>query len=81
MGEELDGMDPLRVQLADRVAAKIADGTYPPGSRIPSTAQLADQYGVSQRTAADAVKLLKERGLVRGVQGRGVFVLRKADGG
>jgi len=72
-------MDALRVQLADRIAAKIADGTFPPKSRIPSASALADQYGVSPRTAADAVKILKERGLVRGVQGRGVFVLPDVD--
>ena len=72
--EELNGIEPLRVQLAERLAARIDAGEYPPGSRIPSAAALAEAYGVSQRTAAQAVSILKERGLVVGVPGRGVFV-------
>lgn len=75
MTVDLDGPEPLRDQLAAALAALIHDGTYPPNRRIPSAASLADTYGVSQRTAADAVRALKDRGLVRGVPGRGVFVV------
>ncbi|WP_232383274.1 GntR family transcriptional regulator [Actinomadura violacea] len=74
---ELDGDAPLRVQLADLVAARIADGTYPPRTAIPSGAELAEECDVSPRTATEAVKILKERGLVRGVPGKAVIV--KAD--
>ncbi|MDL4816834.1 winged helix-turn-helix domain-containing protein [Actinomadura opuntiae] len=72
---ELDGIDPLKVQIADLVARRIESGEYAPKARIPSASALAEECGVSQRTAADAVRILKERGLVRGVPGRGVFVL------
>jgi GntR family transcriptional regulator len=74
---ELDGEAPLRVQLADLVAARIADGTYPPRTAIPSGAELAAECDVSPRTATEAVKILKGRGLVRGVPGKAVIV--KAD--
>ncbi len=74
---ELDGDQSLRVQLADLIAARIADGTYPPKSAIPSYAELAAETDVSARTASEAVKILKARGLVRGVPGKAVIV--KAD--
>jgi DNA-binding GntR family transcriptional regulator len=74
---ELDGIDPLKIQIADLVAARIEAGDYPPKTRIPSTAALADECSVSMRTVTDAIIILKERGLVRGVPGRGVFVLPK----
>ncbi|HEU4425292.1 MAG TPA: GntR family transcriptional regulator, partial [Pilimelia sp.] len=47
---------------------------YPPGSKIPSYSQLASLYSVSISTAQRAVIVLRERGLVQGAQGRGVFV-------
>jgi GntR family transcriptional regulator len=59
------------------VASRIADGTYPPKSAIPSGADLAAETDVSQRTATEAVRILKARGLVRGVPGKAVIV--KAD--
>lgn len=75
---ELDGDAPLRVQLADLVAARIADGTYPPKTAIPSGAELAAECDVSPRTATEAVKILKARGLVRGVPGKAVIVKANA---
>lgn len=61
--------------IANDLAARIRNGEYPPGSLIPSYADLADLYSVSTATAYRAVSLLTDRGLVRGEQGRGVFVV------
>jgi len=60
--------------IADDIAARIAAGEYPPGSKIPSYSQLGELYSVSISTAQRAVIVLRERGLVVGAQGRGVFV-------
>jgi len=60
--------------IADDIAARIAAGEYPPGSKIPSYSQLATLYSVSISTAQRAVIVLRERGLVQGAQGRGVYV-------
>lgn len=75
MGFDLEGADPLYIQLADELGRRILNGTYPPGRRIPSAADLCDEFSVSRQTANSALKLLKERGLVRGVPGRGTFVV------
>ena len=59
--------------LAD-LEKKIKDGTYPPGSQLPSGRVLADQYDVSQSTISRAVARLREQGVLVGRPGRGVFV-------
>ncbi|HYN95826.1 MAG TPA: winged helix-turn-helix domain-containing protein [Pilimelia sp.] len=66
--------------IADDVASRIASGEYPPGTKIPSYSQLADLYSVSVSTAQRAVIVLRERGLVVGAQGRGVYVREKDKG-
>ncbi|MFI2911102.1 GntR family transcriptional regulator [Streptomyces sp. PDY-4] len=72
---DLDGPDPLYEQIAEVLAARIADGTYPPRRRIPSEAGIVDEFGVSRPTARAAVQLLVERGLVHTVRGKGSFVV------
>jgi GntR family transcriptional regulator len=61
-------------QVADDLAARITRGEYKPGYAIPSYRELAELYSVSISTASRAVALLRDRGVVIGVPGRGVFV-------
>lgn len=72
---DLDGPDPLYQQIADVIAARIADGTYPPRRRVPSEAGIVEEFGVSRPTARAAVQLLVERGLVMTVRGKGSYVV------
>lgn len=61
-------------EIADDIAALIADGTYPPGSQLPTYRELAVDYGVGRTTISAVMMLLRDRGLVEGAQGQGVFV-------
>ncbi|MEH0843642.1 winged helix-turn-helix domain-containing protein [Micromonospora sp. CPCC 205711] len=61
-------------ELLDALLSKIKDGTYPPGSQLPSGRALADEYDVSQSTISRAVARLREQGVLVGRPGRGVFV-------
>ncbi|MER5916200.1 GntR family transcriptional regulator [Streptomyces sp. NPDC001982] len=72
---DLDGPEPLYEQIAAILAARIADGTYPPRRRIPSEAGICDEFDVSRPTARAAVQLLVERGLVVTVRGKGTYVV------
>ncbi|GLW45502.1 hypothetical protein Stsp02_11640 [Streptomyces sp. NBRC 14336] len=38
-------------QVAEVIRQRIADGTYPPRSRVPSVMQLVDEFGIAQATA------------------------------
>jgi GntR family transcriptional regulator len=69
-----EGMVPLYVQVADAVAARIASGELQPNRPIPSENRLTQEYGVARGTARKALDLLRERGLVVTVTGRGTFV-------
>lgn len=61
-------------EIANDLAARIACGEYGPGDKLPSYAELAALYGVAVTTAQRAIALLRDRGLVFGIQGRGVYV-------
>lgn len=64
--------------LADQVAAQllagVADGRYPPGSRLPREAVLAQEARVSRLTLREAVRVLRDKGVLSVEQGRGTFV-------
>ena len=61
-------------EIADEIEALIVDGTYPPGSQLPSYTELQIEFGVGRTTISAAMSLLRDRGLVEGAQGQGVFV-------
>lgn len=64
-------------QIAAFLRAKIESGEYPPESKIPSRIDLAHQYEVSPETAAKAVRILRDEGLVQVVPGYGTFVVKR----
>lgn len=68
----------LSASMPDRVTQAllelIRNGAYPPKSRLPSEAEMAQQFGVSRTVIREAVSRLKSEGLVESRQGSGVFV-------
>ena len=68
---------PLYHQLADIILAKIRDGEYPPGSRIPSENSLAETYGIGRPTARQATDLLVRKRMLARKRGAGTFVLKE----
>lgn len=65
---------PLYYQLKEQLALLIRNGTYPPGSRLPSEAELVRQLEVSRGTVRQAIDLLVNEGRLEREQGRGTFV-------
>ncbi|MFG3699905.1 GntR family transcriptional regulator [Micromonospora sp. NPDC047620] len=63
--------------IANDFAAKIKSGELKPGAKLPSTRQIADQYGVSMNTAYRAMSLLHDRELIIGQPGRGTYVAER----
>lgn len=59
----------------------ILDGTYQPGTLLPSENQLVEQYSVSRETVRKALNLLINAGYIQKKQGKGSIVLnvRKFD--
>jgi DNA-binding GntR family transcriptional regulator len=63
------------VQVADDLAAQIASGKLPVGSRLPSEQELASEYGTAKMTIRRALEVLRQRGLIRTLHGRGSVVV------
>ena len=69
-----DGPIPVYRQVADILAARIAEGKLIAHRPIPSEASIVQEFGVARGTARRAVALLRERGLVYTVPQRGTYV-------
>ena len=59
----------LYQDVALRLRHAISEGTYPPGSRLPSEHELAEHFGVARSTVRHALTVLGEDGLVTSHQG------------
>ena len=70
-----EGPVPPYRQIADHLRQQIVDGTIPAGRRIPSMVQLEQTYGVARDTLRKATQVLKDEGLVKTVQGMGIYVV------
>ena len=69
------GLKPVKyAQIVAALRRSIADGTYPPGSQLPSETQLIEQFGVSRPTVVRALEQLKLAGEIDREHGRGSFV-------
>ena len=67
----------IYVQVADHIAARIANGDLAPGSRLPAERSLAAEYCVAYDTIRRATAVLRERKLIVTVHGRGTFVTER----
>ena len=70
----LDEGTPLFAQVAERLAADIADGGLAEGERVPSTNELAAFYRINPATAAKGINILADEGLLDKRRGIGMFV-------
>lgn len=68
------GSGPIYRAIADAIGAAIADGTLPPGSRLPTHRALADTLGVDLTTVTRAYGEARRRGLLDATVGRGTFI-------
>ncbi|MCE5235109.1 MAG: GntR family transcriptional regulator [Clostridiaceae bacterium] len=66
---------PVYLQLREILRAQIESGEYPPGAKLPSENELAALYKIGRLTIRSSLSALALEGLVRSVQGKGVFVL------
>jgi len=64
----------LYESVLDVVKARITDGTYRPGQKLPSVKALAGEIGVGISTVREGIRVLESLGLVQMQHGRGIFV-------
>ena len=69
-----DDPRPPYQQVANALRAAILTRKFAPGDKLPSGSELAQRYGVARMTVQQAVRLLREEGLVVSRQGSGIYV-------
>lgn len=65
---------PLYLRVAEELRGRIESGELPPGTRLPSVAEISAQYGGSNSIATGAYKVLVDDGLVVSRHGAGHYV-------
>ena len=60
-------------RIAEDLRGKIHSRDIKPGGQLPSELELRDQYNASRNTVLDAIKKLKDEGLVETRPGQGWF--------
>jgi GntR family transcriptional regulator len=69
-----DSATPVSVQVATDIEGDIDAGRLAPDTRLPSEAELSEQYGVARVSVRRAIQKLREQGKVVTVHGRGTYV-------
>lgn len=71
---------PPYLQAAEALRDAILNGEFRPGERLPSANLLRDRFGVSSSTVQNALRVLKQEGLVYSQLGRGSYVSASVGG-
>lgn len=79
MSLDPDDPRPPYLQVANALRAAILTKQLQPGDRLPSGNELAQRYGVARMTIQQALRLLREDGLIVSRQGSGVFVRARTE--
>ena len=64
----------LYEQIVQQIEDSIRTGGLKEGDQLPAERELAQQFGVSRTAVREAVKTLREKGLVEAYPGRGTFI-------
>lgn len=71
-----DAEVPIGLQLGWALSARIYDGEFRPGQRLPGLRELAEASGLNVNTVRAVYQRLEQRGLLESHQGSGTFVAR-----
>ncbi len=65
----------LYEKVVDQIKNMISSGAYHKGEMLPSEKDLIEMTGVSRITVREAMRVLKETGVIETKKGKGSFVL------
>ncbi|MEU0793839.1 GntR family transcriptional regulator [Amycolatopsis sp. NPDC005961] len=79
MALDPDDPRPPYVQVANALRAAILTRKFTPGDKLPSRNELAKTYNVAPMTVQNAIRELRDEGLIVSRQGSGVFVRERTE--
>lgn len=71
---------PLSDGVYQSLSARIREGAYPSGRRLPSEMKLSGEFGVSRPIVREALERLRKEGMIQSRQGAGSLVIARFDG-
>ncbi|TGD71072.1 GntR family transcriptional regulator [Mangrovimicrobium sediminis] len=74
-GAGTESKRPLYLQVAGTLREEIVSGVYPVGSKLPTEDGLCERFSVSRYTVREALRLLREDGLVASRKRAGTVVI------
>lgn len=69
--------EPRWRQVARIIRQRIDDGTYQPGTRVPSVVELLEEFGIATSTGQKVHRGLRAEGLIYTEPGLGSFVSKE----
>lgn len=79
MSLDTDDPRPPYQQVASALRAAIKTRKFQPGEKLPSHSELSDHYKVARMTVQQALRVLRDEGLIVSRQGSGVFVRERTE--
>jgi DNA-binding FadR family transcriptional regulator len=64
----------LSKKITNKLIARIVEGAYPPGSKLPTEREIAEEFEVTRNVVREALKRLEALGLVTIRRGSGIYV-------
>ena len=78
-GESASPDKPLYQKIVETLQREILTGIYPVGTPLPSESTLVSRFAVSRHTVREALRMMRESGLVASRQGLGTIVRRPGE--
>ncbi len=75
-GTASDADLPLYRKVVQTLKDELLKGSYPVGTQLPTEGELSERFGVSRHTVREALRQLRDDGLVASRQGAGTVVRR-----
>ncbi|WP_174614685.1 FadR/GntR family transcriptional regulator [Virgibacillus ihumii] len=61
-------------EIVNQIKSNLLDGTLKPGDKLPTEAELTEQFGVSRTPLREAIKVLESIGVITIKRGSGMFI-------
>jgi len=74
----IERSEPVTIRINQIIRERVKNGSYRPGSRLPSELELAGEFGVSRSTLRIAVNSLVTEGVIIRKHGNGSFINQHA---
>lgn len=67
----------ISAEVVSQIKKHLLNGTLKPGDKLPTEAELVEQFGISRTPLREAIKILESIGVIVIKRGKGMFITNK----